>query len=496
MNTIPEEQLLTRIDDKGLPFFPAPRPRAQSHATLGLLTDAIIWALGAAVVVFWFAGGAWADLTRSFPMALQALGALVGLFAAFLLLMQILLMARVPFIERGLGRDVIVAVHRKLGFRVFWLVLLHVLLVSVGYSFALPRFAINRNPLVQFTHILSDFQGADLAFLGTLVLFGAVILMSLPSIRKKFRYEIWLHWHLLAYVGVLLVLPHQIWSGGSFISSRPARIFWWTLWAVVLLSALVFRLIRPLWNWHKHQLRIVSAEPDGTRGIAVQMNGRHLNQLHARAGQFFIWRFLDGEPGWWQGHPFSLSMPPTDDKYQICVRVVGDGTERIKKLKPGTRVIAEGPYGRVNGDLRTGNNLLMFAAGAGLGPMLSILGEQSWGPGEATLVTRDNSEEEAMMTDQIQALVDQRGLKWERLIGKSPDNGSRWHPAVDDKGTGLDGSEVIQKWVNEMPGKGTDNLAGTDVFMCGPPPWMDGVKKDMAKAGIPHDQIHIEEFAF
>jgi len=482
-----------------VPVFPPPRPRARYKPLWRHISEAVCWLLGVAVLALWFRSGAVYDIGHSLPNALGAIGSLLGMIAAYILLLQLLFMARIPFFERGIGRDRIVEFHRKLGFAVFWMILAHVLLVAIGYI-NLRRYRPGHHPLIQFGHLIADFPFADIAVLGTLILIGAVILLSLKRLRKKLRYELWHVWHLASYLGVLLIIPHQLWSGGSFITSPAARVFWLLLWAAVLIALLYYRVLRPFLRSRYHDLRVVSAEPDGTRGVKVQIAGRELHRLKARGGQFFIWRFLDGETGWWQGHPFSLSMPPHSNGYQICVRVVGDGTERIKKLKPGTRVIAEGPYGRINGDLRVGNTLLMFAAGAGLGPMLSILGEQQWEPGEAILVTRDNTAEEGMMLEEIQHLVNTRGLRWVRLIGHMPKTGSKWYPAENEDDPGHDGAEVIRGWLAELEaaevGEHHSQAHGTDVFMCGPPPWMDAVKEDLAKAGVPADQIHIEEFAF
>ena len=97
-----------------------------------------------------------------------------------------------------------------------------------------------------------------------------------------------------------------------------------------------------------------------------------MHRLDAKPGQFFVWRFLDGA-GWSRGHPFSLAAAPTIDALDISARLVGDGTERLRTLRPGTRVLVEGPYGRMTGDERTARKLLMIGAGAGVAPLVSIL---------------------------------------------------------------------------------------------------------------------------
>jgi NAD(P)H-flavin reductase len=70
--------------------------------------------------------------------------------------------------------------------------------------------------------------------------------------------------------------------------------------------------------------------------VSVRVAGRDVRRLGARAGQFFIWRFVDG-PAQTRGHPFSLAADPAGDELVISARRVGDGTDRLAELRPGTR---------------------------------------------------------------------------------------------------------------------------------------------------------------
>ena len=77
------------------------------------------------------------------------------------------------------------------------------------------------------------------------------------------------------------------------------------------------------------------------------MSGQGLDRLGLQAGQFCQWRFL-GRPGWTRAHPFTVSAVPTNDRLRITVRVTGDGTRALARLRPGGRVVVEGPYGIMN----------------------------------------------------------------------------------------------------------------------------------------------------
>ncbi|WP_282405063.1 hypothetical protein, partial [Pseudomonas sp. PS02285] len=102
--------------------------------------------------------------------------------------------------------------------------------------------------------------------------------------------------------------------------------YWWSLWAAAAASMVTFRIGMPLVRSLRHSIRVAHVVPDGARGVTVFMTGASVHKLGAQAGQFFIWRFLDG-PGWTRGNPFSLSGAPTTQGLSISARFAGDGTQ-------------------------------------------------------------------------------------------------------------------------------------------------------------------------
>lgn len=438
---------------------------------------AFIWLTSLAIAALWVAGGGVQAVLGGGAESANTLGRLTGLTSANLLLYQVLLMARVSLFERGIGHDAIARMHRITGFWSFWLMLAHVVLLVVGYS---QQAGVSL--LAQAWDLAWNYPGMLLATAGTLLLV-LVVVTSIRRARRRLRYESWHLLHLYAYLGVGLAIPHMLWTGADFTAHAWVSVCWWALWALTAAAVVVFRVCVPLWRSVRHGIRVSSVEHDGPRGVVVRMSGRALHRLRARPGQFFVWRFLDGR-GWTRGHPFSLAADPGRGGLAISARVVGDGTHRLTRLRPGTRVLIEGPYGHMTARVRMRRRLLMFGAGAGVAPLLSLLEAEPYGPGDATLVTRDHVDEDALGAAAVDALVRQRGLRHIRMNGPRRTGGSSWMPrGVTD----WPGAEVVRSLAGDV----TD----VDVYVCGPIPWMAALRQDLRSAGVPADRIHSEAFA-
>ncbi|MEC5151703.1 hypothetical protein [Cryobacterium sp. GrIS_2_6] len=100
-------------------------------------------------------------------------------------------------------------------------------------------------------------------------------------------------------------------------------------------------------------------------------------------------------PGVWRtAHPFSLSAPPGDDLLRITVKALDDGSHTLHSLRPGTRVLAEGPYGAMTHRKRTRESVLLIAGGVGITPMRALFEEIDVGDGSLTLLYRASRDDD------------------------------------------------------------------------------------------------------
>jgi predicted ferric reductase len=389
----------------------------------------------------------------------------------------VLLMARIPWVERSYGQDTLARRHRLLGFTSFWLMAAHVVLITVGYAQS------SRSGLLgEAWSLVTTYPGMLLATAGTACLV-VVVALSIRAARRRLRYESWHLIHLYAYLGVGLALPHQIWTGTDFTGSAAARAYWWGLYAATLGAVLIFRIGLPAWRSLYHRLEVAAVVRETPTVVSVYLRGRRLDRLPASAGQFFLWRFLDG-PGWSRAHPYSLSAVPRTDVLRITVKDLGDGSARVADLRPGTKVLVEGPYGTMTGAQRERRKVLLMAAGVGITTMRALLEELDYRPGEATLVYRIGRPEDAVFAAELAQLAQVRGVRLFYLDGSRPRQQS-WLPAQYAHLTELG---AIRGMVPD--------IAAHEAFLCGPPDWMDSVRHTLRAAGVPGDRIHAEEFAW
>ena len=224
------------------------------------------------------------------------------------------------------------------------------------------------------------------------------------------------------------------------------------------------------------------AESD--RVTTVVMRGRMLHRLPVRAGQFLQWRFLDG-PGFTRAHPYSLSAAPDGRTLRITAAHLGDGSARLARLRPGTKVAFEGPYGRLHEGVRTRRKVLLMASGIGITPMRALLEELDQRPGEVTLIYRSSSERDRILMDEVTTLADLRRARFFVVTGHRAAARVSWLP---QHAAHLGDVEALRQLVPD--------IARHDVFICGSPGWMDAAERAVIGAAVPPERVHIERFTY
>jgi predicted ferric reductase len=448
--------------------------RARWDAGVRLAGLVALWSSLLLVSWWWATGGGFQDL-GSWAGGLTSTGRLTGLLASDLLLGQVLLMARVPILERAFGQDRLARIHRLVGFSSFTSMLAHIGLITWGY--AAGELSATPGELWDLT---VSYPGMLLAAAGTGCLL-MVVVTSVTAARRRLRYESWHLMHLYAYLGVGLALPHQLWTGQDFLASPARTVFWWGLYAVTATSVLVWRVALPLWRSARHRIRVTAVVPEGNGVVSVHMAAARGSRMPVEAGQFLTFRFLAGT-GWTRGHPYSLSAAPDGRSLRITVAEVGDGSSALRSLRPGTRVLVEGPYGRLSARARTRPKVAFIGAGVGVTPLRALAEALEYAPGDAVLLYRYSGE--PLFQREFEALAAGRGLEVLWLPGHRRAPGS-W------LGEGVGAADDLAALTSWVP-----DIGDRDVYVCGPAPWADDVRRTTGAAGVPAERFHVESFGW
>lgn len=418
-----------------------------------------------AVTAFWWAGTpAAAGATPG--GALVATAELTGLLASVLVCAQLLLVARVPWFERAIGLDRLVSWHRSLGTTVVLLVVAHVAGMIAGQALVA-----NQTPWGALASLLATTEDLWLALAGT-VLFLATGISSARLARRRLSYEWWYAIHVLVYGGIFLAFFHQVGAGVHFVGVPFARAAWFTLYGLTAAAVVWWRVVLPLTRQVRMRVRIAAVVDEGPGTASVWLSGRGLESLAARAGQFFLVRFLaPGHLG--TSHPYSLSLVPTDDRLRFTVGALGDHSSGVRRLRPGTPVLIEGPFGRMTADRARRRASLLVAGGAGIGPVRA-LAEELYAAGHDVVVLHRAHDTAGLAL--AREFPDHPGLRYVPVAGRRRDLG--YDPLAPGQ---------LRRMVPDV--------AARDVFACGPPPMVDAVIATARALGVPRTAIHTEELS-
>jgi predicted ferric reductase len=428
---------------------------------------ALIVVANAVVIIWlWVHGG---NLhPRTTGDGLTSAGRLTGLLGAYLALIQVVLLARLPVVERLFGFDRLTVWHRWNGHACIDLIVAHVVLTVWGYALV-DRISLPN----EISTMLGGgiYPGMITATVGTGMML-AVVATSIVIVRRRLRYEWWYTVHLLAYGGIALSWFHEIPTGNELVLSRIAADYWRALYLVTLAVLVVWRVLVPIAGALRYGLRVAEVTPEGPGVVSLRITGRNVERLGAHAGQFFLWRFL-ARGTWGTAHPFSLSAAPGGGSLRITVKGLGDHTGRIGQIEPGTRVLAEGPFGVFTDDRRRGDKALLIAGGIGITPIRALIEAMA---GEVIVLYRVVADADVIFRAELDALCAARGAVVHYLVG-------------DHAGAGRDllGPAHLLELVPDITER--------DVFLCGPPAMADFIRKNVREARVPRRQVHAERFA-
>jgi len=400
---------------------------------------------------------------------LTGAGRITGLLAGYAIAVLLMLMARIPALEHGVGSDRLTRWHSMGGRYVVGLSVAHTLLITWGYA------------VTEGTDVVGETVTLNLSYPDVLRATVAVLLLvgigviSARAIRPRLRYETWFHLHFYTYLAAWLAFGHVLATGNEFIANPSARLAWYALYITVALVLIWYRILTPVRQAFRHRFTVTQVVEEGPGVVSVHITGRRLDLLRAEPGQFFRWRFLTREL-WWSPNPYSLSAVPGRNELRITAKDLGDHSRILARLRPGTRVLAEGPYGSLTAGRRRRRRVLLIAGGAGITPLRSLFESIPAAPGDLTLLYRARAAGDLVFRDELDDISARRGARLLYCVGPTSVVGDPFAP------------RTLAALV--------PHLRDHDVYLCAPSAMTGHVIASLRAVGVPSGRIHHESFEF
>ena len=157
---------------------------------------------------------------------------------------------------------------------------------------------------------------------------------------------------------------------------------------------------------------------------------------------------------------------------RLTVKAAGDHSAAVARLRPGTKVAVEGPYGAFTRFAQQRPQALLVAAGIGVTALRSLLEDLPRNAAPVVLL-RGTRTEDLVLRKEVEELVRYRRGRVHELVG------TRVEAVLDE-----------QSLPRMVP-----DLHRRDVYVCGPEGFVTSIVEVAARLGVPAEAIHHEAYA-
>jgi predicted ferric reductase len=412
--------------------------------------------IGLGVPFLWWALALVPGLPRS--VYLYELARLFGLFAFVLIFLQYVLSSKIKALERGIGLDTMLRVHKTFAILALILAVAHP--ASIVISERLQGYASPFGLL------------KALGLVTLLILCGTVIIAGVYQ-KIRLSYDQWKRFHTAAIVLFPLAFIHSF-ILGSGVQKAPLKIFWLIL-ALVYLAIIAHKIVKGI-RLKRHPYQITGVKQETHDTWTLSFEGKHGDFL---PGQFMIFQIKNGYPN--EAHPFTIASTPTQSDLSISVKAVGDFTSRLSEIEIPAFALIDKPYGTFSFLNHPAEKYVFIAGGIGITPFMSSLRyARDREEKRPILLLWANKHEEDIafrheLDDMEQAMP---FLKVVHVLSRQDDwSGEKGHIDADK----------LRKYVK--------NFSVPHFFVCGPVPMMNSIASTLRDLGVPRKRIHMERFA-
>ncbi len=384
--------------------------------------------------------------------------------------MQPVLVARLKWIERPFGMDMLSRFHKSMGIFVTVMMVSHPILMELGGGQVLG--------FSQPWYIWVGKAGLVLLLVHTLI--------SVYSNRVGLTFEQWRRIHyVLAPLIIVLVFVHSM-EAGDDLKLPQVQVLWVILLAAAAAAYIYHKIIIPA-HLRRSPYRVVDVQPEAPKVWTVKLAPSEGEALYAyQPGQFHFITFNRGPNLPTEEHHWTISSSPTQKGFvSSTIKESGDFTATIGLTKPGDTALVQGPFGRFSYTLYPKEKDFVFIAGGiGITPLMSMLRHMRDTKAEVDvmLLYANRTEKDIVFREELAAIEagDAPRLKVVHILS-APEPG--WNGE-----TGYVDREKIARYLS-------DNMSEKAFYVCGPPAMNTKVIETLLAMGVPYPRIHTEIFS-
>ncbi len=408
-------------------------------------------------VLLWVIGK---DMTLALSQPLRSGSQITALLGLVYMGYSLIWSSRIKMIEKKVGgMDKMMKAHHGVGMIAFLLLMHHPLLLIIQ---SLPMIEVAKTYFI---------PGTDLSYNLGIYSFYILIFSLISIVFVKLPYNIFRATHQFMGLSFLLGGVHAM-TAGSDLSSNIYLRNWVMFWIIAGTASAIYIIFLYRLFGPKHHFFVSSLQRVGdVMHITLRSIGKDFNY---EPGQFCFVSFKhsDMSP---ESHPFTISSSVYHDKeIRISAKILGDYTLTLTSLKVDTPAVVYGPYGNFGQEIVRASEQIWIAGGIGVTPFVGMIEKVK------------NSHNKKVALIYVAREGDQDLFLEEIPRSVHETDNILFVPWFTNKQSRPTAQKIL-----DCTGRSKDS----SVFICGPTPMMDGLKRQFMSLGISSNHIFTESFS-
>jgi predicted ferric reductase len=400
------------------------------------------------------------------------LGRAFALLAFAIMIMQVVLAARLKWVERPFGLNLTFPFHRRMGVFAALLLLAHPFLMVLGGG--------------GWKLLLGDNTWYIWVGRVALLLLLGNIIVSLWRIPLGLTFEKWRLGHDISGPAILVLGFVHSWYASIDFTAAIMQVLWVAMLAGAVGLYAHHRFYTP-WRLRQNPYRVVEVHQETPNVWTLKFappEGQ--DRFDFIPGQFQFITLLRGQGLPEEEHHFSIASSPAEPGFHTStVKASGDFTSTIGKTRPGDLAVIQAPFGRFSYVLYPkARDLVFMAGGIGITPFMSNLRHMRdvQADRRVLLLYANKTEADIVFREELAQL--EGGSRPEvKVVHVLSRAGEGW---PGERGR-LD-REKIQRLCG-------DRLESSMFFLCCPPALIMSLCQVLRDLGVPDSRISLEYFS-